>query len=118
MFNNAIRPFLLIFALLLIVPVAPLGAQDTGTVTGTVADAENGQLLDGVQVHIPALGIGVISRDGGQFTIPGVPAGTHELRAELIGHRDVIQTVTSPAAARYPWNSRWNTPCSTSRSWS
>ena len=62
--------------------------------TGTVADAENGQLLDGVQVHFPALGIGVTSRDGGQFTIPGVPAGTHELRAELIGHRDVIQTVT------------------------
>ncbi len=75
----------------------PLQAQDTGTVTGTVVDARTGLLLDGVQVHIPALGIGVLSRDGGRFTLPRVPAGTHQLRAELIGHLDATRTVTVSA---------------------
>lgn len=72
----------------------PLHAQAVGTVTGTVEDAETGQFLDGVQVHIPALGLGILSRSGGRFVLPGVPAGTHELHAELIGHAEVVLTIT------------------------
>ena len=92
--NTKSRSLLLFLSIVCAARAVPLQAQATGTVTGTVADAESGQLLDGAQVHIPALGLGVLSRDGGQFTIPDVPAGTHELRAELIGHRDVIRTIT------------------------
>ena len=90
------RVLLLVLApfLLLATRSDSLSAQDTGTLTGTVADAETGQLLDGAQVHIPALGLGTLSRNGGRFTIPDVPAGTHELRAELIGHLNLTQTVT------------------------
>ena len=94
MLNKPDRSFLLLLCIVCAAGAAPLQGQTTGTITGTVADAESGQLLDGAQVHIPALGLGVLSRDGGRFTIEGVPAGTHELRAELIGHLDVVRTVT------------------------
>ena len=94
MLNKPDRSFLLFVCMVCAAGAAPLQGQNTGTITGTVADAESGQLLDGAQVHIPALGLGVLSRDGGRFTIEGVPAGTHELRAELIGHLDVVRTVT------------------------
>ena len=94
MLNKPDRSFLLFLCMVCAAGAAPLQGQNTGTITGTVTDAESGQLLDGAQVHIPALGLGVLSRDGGRFTIEGVPAGTHELRAELIGHLDVVRTVT------------------------
>ena len=94
MLNKPDRSFFLFLCIVCAAGAAPLQGQNTGTITGTVADAESGQLLDGAQVHIPALGLGVLSRDGGRFTIERVPAGTHELRAELIGHLDVVRTVT------------------------
>ncbi len=94
MSDKAMRLSIVFLAILLAIEPSPIHAQTTGTITGTVADAESGELLDGVQIHIPALGIGVLSRDGGRFTLEGVPAGTHELRAELIGHLDVVRTVT------------------------
>ncbi len=86
-----------VFALLA-VGLAPLAnsvaAQGTGTVTGTVVDAETGEALVGAQVSIPALGLGVLSRAAGRFVLPGVPAGTHELQVEQIGHATVTTTVT------------------------
>ncbi|MXX33655.1 MAG: TonB-dependent receptor plug domain-containing protein, partial [Gemmatimonadetes bacterium] len=94
MSDKAMRLSIVFLAILLAIEASPIHAQTTGTITGTVADAESGELLDGVQIHIPTLGIGVLSRDGGRFTLEGVPAGTHELRAELIGHLDVVRTVT------------------------
>ena len=97
MTNRASMMRFLLLAAVAGIGARPLHAQDTGTVTGTVVDAETGQLLDGVQVHIPALGIGVLSLDGGRYTLPGVPAGTHELRAELIGHFDWARSVTVSA---------------------
>ena len=102
------RVLLLVLAALFLTTAQwePLRAQETGTLTGTVADAATGQLLDGVQIHIPALGIGSLSRDGGRFTIPGVPAGTHELRADLIGHLTLTQTVTVGAGETVPLDLR------------
>ena len=69
-------------------------AQATGTVTGTVVDAETGEALVGAQVSLPALGIGVLSRAAGRFVLPGVPVGTHELQVEQIGHATVSMEVT------------------------
>ena len=90
--TTTVLMFLLAFAAL--ARSEPVGAQATGTVTGTVADAGSGQLLDGVRVHLPDLGLQALSRSGGRFVIPNVPAGTHELRAELIGREDLVRTVT------------------------
>ena len=75
-------------------PDGPLAAQTNGTITGTVVDAETGVALSGAQISVPALGIGVLARDEGRFVLPGVPAGTHELRVELVGHLAITQSVT------------------------
>ena len=73
--------------------LAPLAAQ-TGSVTGSVSDAETGEPLPTAQVHIPALNISVQSRDGGRFAMPVVPAGTHELQVNLLGYASLTETVT------------------------
>ena len=72
-------------------------AQSVGTVTGTVVNAASGEKLEVVQVHIPTLKLGVVSDEQGRFTIPNVPAGTHELRADLIGYASAIAVITVTA---------------------
>ena len=59
-----------------------------------MVEAETGVALSGAQISVPALGIGVLARDEGRFVLPGVPAGTHELRVELVGHLAITQSVT------------------------
>ena len=71
-----------------------LAAQDTGTITGSVVDAETGFPIVGAQVGIPALEIGILSQEGGRFVLAGVPAGTHELTVERIGLLAVARSVT------------------------
>ncbi|MDE2772832.1 MAG: carboxypeptidase-like regulatory domain-containing protein, partial [Gemmatimonadota bacterium] len=81
--------------------VAPVSAQQTGTITGTVEDAETGEPLASAQISVPMLRIGVLSSGSGRFVLPHVPVGTHELRAERLGYAtaSVSVTVTVDAAA-------------------
>ena len=72
-------------------------AQSVGTVTGTVADAASGEKLEVVQVHIPTLKLGVVSDAQGRFTIPNVPVGVHELKADLIGYASATVAITVTA---------------------
>lgn len=76
---------------------APMAAQQTGTVTGLVTDATSGRPLESAQVHIPALGLGVLTNPQGRYLLTQVPSGTHELRVELIGYTSVTQQVTVSA---------------------
>ena len=66
----------------------------TGTIVGTVSRAGAGAPLESAQVHVPALEVGVLSREGGRFVLPGVGAGVHELHVELIGFARVVRSVT------------------------
>jgi TonB-linked SusC/RagA family outer membrane protein len=71
----------------------------TGTVTGTVTDVATGQTLETAQVYLPALSMGGLTNQRGQFLLLNVPAGSHELRVELIGYLPAVETVTvSPGA--------------------
>ena len=72
-------------------------AQSVGTVTGTVTDAASGEKLEVVQVHIPTLKLSAVSDDQGRFTIPNVPVGAHELRADLIGYATATAVITVTA---------------------
>ena len=74
----------------------PVQAQ-TGQVTGRVLDAQSGGPLSEVQVYIPGLQLGALSRADGRFLILNVPAGTHELRAERIGLSTGTQTINVTA---------------------
>ncbi len=63
-------------------------------VQGVVLDARTGVPLAGAAVHIPALRIGTLADAAGRYVLSGIPAGEHELRAELIGRRMERQTVS------------------------
>ncbi len=84
---------------LLLIAVAGAGlagaadAQPTGTVAGTVTDAATAHPLAGAEVEIAALDMRVLTRAGGRFTLAGVPAGTHEIRARMLGHATVSRSV-------------------------
>ena len=90
-------PILAGAALVFAVSAAPVLAQATGTITGTVADQESGQTLESAQVYIPALNIGGLSNQQGRFLILNVPTGSHELTTEIIGYTSGTQTITVTA---------------------
>jgi TonB-linked SusC/RagA family outer membrane protein len=81
----------------------PLRGQGTGTITGTVRSIEGNTVIAGAQVFIAGLGIGRNTNEGGRYTLPNVPAGTHSVSVRSIGfaaeRRDTVtvaagQTVT------------------------
>jgi TonB-linked SusC/RagA family outer membrane protein len=73
---------------------APLTAQATGTLVGTVRDAASQRPLEAVQVYIGGTGIGALTNAAGRFLLLNVPAGEHTLVAELVGYRAGSRTVT------------------------
>src|SRR5688500_14524846 len=79
--------------LMLLAMATPVSAQQTGTVTGTVTDSGNGQVIAGAQVYIPGLQLGALSNAQGRFLIVNVPVGPREVRAELIGRATASQRV-------------------------
>ena len=74
----------------------PILAQ--ATVTGTITEGGNGQPISGAQVHFPGLQLGTLSNVQGRYLLLNVPAGSREIRAELIGRQTVTQTVDVPAS--------------------
>jgi len=85
---------MLMAALLLAVATAPALAQGTGVIRGTVADAVTQRPLATVQISVVGTNRGALSNAAGEFLILNIPAGTYEVRAEMIGHGTVTQEVT------------------------
>ena len=79
--------------LLLALPAAHAQAESTGTIVGTVVDAEKAMTLELAQVYIAALNKSAVWGADGRFTIADVPAGAHLLAAELIGYKRATTTV-------------------------
>ena len=84
-------------ATLMLAAPSLLTAQNTGTITGTVVEANTERPLAGVQVTVEGTNRGGLSNSSGVFRITGVPAGTHPVRAQRIGYAAVEQEVTVPA---------------------
>jgi TonB-dependent SusC/RagA subfamily outer membrane receptor len=76
----------------------PVAAQQTGSITGTVVDKSGRQPLNGVQVSVDGTTRGGLTDARGRYTIAGVPAGQHTVRATYIGYRTETQQVTVSAA--------------------
>lgn len=72
---------------------SPIGAQPTGTVTGTVTNPD-GEPLVGVQVRLVGTQRGAMSGPDGAYRITGVSAGEWTVRASRIGMQAATQTVT------------------------
>jgi iron complex outermembrane receptor protein len=71
--------------------------ERAGVLSGTVRDTE-GRPLAGVQVMATALGRATVSDAAGRFVLRGIPAGTHAVRAGLIGYTPASLAVAVPGA--------------------
>jgi len=76
---------------------APVSAQQTGTVTGQVLDAQTQRPLTGAQVSVSGTGIGSLSGTDGRFTLSNVPAGEATVRVQFLGYSTAEETVNVPA---------------------
>ncbi len=81
-------PRILLTCLSLLVLSQPLSAQHMGEVTGTVIDARTKEPLPAASVVVleqPSLG--AVTNASGVFTLRGVPVGTYNLKATMIGYQ-------------------------------
>ena len=90
-------------AVLLAMPVAQPAARaqeaQTGSIGGKVVD-EHGAPITSVQVFVDRTTLGALTRGDGSYVLGRVPAGTHLVRARLIGFRPESATVTVTAGQR------------------
>ena len=70
------------------VMLAPhVASAQTGKITGIVTDAQSGQPVDGVQIHVVGTGYGAITQSNGRYFIISVPPGSYTVQARRIGYQ-------------------------------
>ncbi|MBM3747748.1 MAG: TonB-dependent receptor, partial [Acidobacteria bacterium] len=71
------------------------GQQGTGTISGTVTDAQQA-LVVGARIEVVQVGTGSVFRtrtnESGFYAAPGLPVGAYEIRAEMQGFRRAVIT--------------------------
>jgi TonB-linked SusC/RagA family outer membrane protein len=85
-------------ALAVLLLPAGLAAQGAGSVTGVVTDAGTQRPVQDVQVSVTGTQRGALTDASGRYTIAGVPAGSHEIRARRVGYAPIGRTVIVPAS--------------------
>jgi TonB-dependent starch-binding outer membrane protein SusC len=88
------KTFLMVSALCLFAFLPGTAWAQTGTIVGTVVDAETGDPLPGANVAIIALQRGAATDLDGRFEISNVPYGDYELSAQFIGFRRTVQRIS------------------------
>lgn len=87
----------LLSTLALLALIAPWAAfSQTGTVTGTVTEAETGDVLPGATVQIVDEGTGTATGPEGQYRLANVPAGEQTIRVSFVGYRPTSRTIEIP----------------------
>jgi TonB-linked SusC/RagA family outer membrane protein len=89
--------WLLAFLALLTAAARPAAAQGTGTIQGTVSDAQNGGPLSGVRVGVDGTSLGAVTGADGRYELRNVPAGTRTARATRLGYTSAQQQVSVAA---------------------
>ncbi len=87
--------FALVLSLFLLLPSA-YAQSERGTVTGTVTDQEENP-LPGAQIADPSLQRGTTAGPDGQYTLSGLPTGTHTLEIRFVGYQTAVREVTVEA---------------------
>ncbi|WP_103020563.1 carboxypeptidase-like regulatory domain-containing protein [Salinibacter altiplanensis] len=64
-----------------------------GAITGTVTEAETGDVLPGATVQVVGSGSGAATDGQGQYQISGVPAGEQTIRVSFVGYQASERTV-------------------------
>ena len=81
-------------ATLFVLALLPGTVAAQGTVTGRVIDQDTQAPVVGVQVVIVGTQRGALTDAEGRYSITGVPAGTHDVRARRVGYAQSVQRVT------------------------
>ncbi|MBI3982301.1 MAG: TonB-dependent receptor [Gemmatimonadetes bacterium] len=92
--GRAARTSLGLAALLFLVAPLRAGAQNTGTVLGTVTRQSDGARLGGVAVSVEGTNLATVTGTDGAYTLPRVPAGAHALRFRWLRYRPQTVAVT------------------------
>jgi TonB-linked SusC/RagA family outer membrane protein len=87
----------LLSTLLLCVLFVPAAVAQTGTVAGTVIEAESGEPLPGVNVVLQELDRGAATNTEGGYRISGIPVGTYTLRVSFVGFQPYETEITIEA---------------------
>ena len=69
-------------------------AASTGSIRGTVKDAETGEALPGANVFLQGTSIGAATNIKGEYEISRIPAGTYTLVINYIGYKEKRIEVT------------------------
>ncbi len=80
--------------LMLAAPIPAFAQQQVGTVVGQVVDVSTQLPLSGVQVYLAVGEVGTLTGPNGRYLLVNVPAGTHQIRFELLGYRAQVAEVT------------------------
>lgn len=73
--------------------IARTGLAQTGTITGTITNDNDGEPLPGVNVLVQGTTRGASTSSQGTFTISRVPAGSHTVVFSLVGYKRETRTV-------------------------
>jgi len=76
----------LLSALTLMALFVPAAFAQTGTVTGTVTDAETGETIPGANVALTEINRGAATNPDGEYVISSVVPGTYTLRVSFVGY--------------------------------
>jgi iron complex outermembrane receptor protein len=77
--------------------VAPLSAQQTGTLTGTVTAAESGTPLEGVRILVEGTVLATTTSPRGTYRLSDVPVGTRVLVARGLRRGEERRSITITA---------------------
>jgi TonB-dependent SusC/RagA subfamily outer membrane receptor len=72
-------------------------AAQTGTVVGTVTDAQSGAPLGAADVVVLERNFSGLTRPEGDFRLVGIPAGSYTVRAQRVGYGPLELSTTVPA---------------------
>jgi TonB-dependent SusC/RagA subfamily outer membrane receptor len=92
-----LRPLALGVIALVVAASDELAAQNAGTVAGRVTLGDPGVGLPGVRVRMPGLELEGLTDADGMFRFDSIPAGAHELRADVVGCQSGAWTIQVPA---------------------
>ena len=70
------------------------GEVATGTIAGTVTDADSGAGIEGATVTVEGTGLSTTTGSDGAYSIGDVPEGTHDMTASADGYGSATQSVT------------------------
>ncbi|MCK5258922.1 MAG: carboxypeptidase-like regulatory domain-containing protein, partial [Thermoplasmatales archaeon] len=89
-YRNFLNSYAKMWFILMIIPLFLFGGT-VGKISGRVMDVETTEPLCGVDVFIPAFGIGGATDEDGYFFILNVPPGKHDIESSIIGYRSEIK---------------------------